>query len=425
MSEKRGPGLPEITSPPWQTGTRLLFAVCLIMLVAALLLSLTELIPPFVLALMLAYLLHPLVTRVEHRLHVSRVVAVLLVYVTILLAVAGATTWIGLSITQQIIGLVQDLTQLSTQLPAQLQALAQATVHVGPWTVDLASVNLEPLVNSFVSTFQPLLSQTGSLLATAVGATASTVGMLVLVLVMGYYLARDFGHLDDHLLGLVPDPYRDDARKLLDETGRVWQAFLRGQVILALAMGASSAAVFAALGLRFALGLGLIAGLMEFVPLFGPIIAGLLAVLVALFQPSNWWGLTPLVYALVILGGAALLQQIENNVLVPRIIGHSLNLHPLIVLLAALSGGVLAGVLGILLAAPTVATLRMWLGYVYRKTVGLETWPHPVLDRRPVPSPSDRLARFRRWIQRKRRSESAANSEATTSRASTTDEGTG
>jgi predicted PurR-regulated permease PerM len=401
MAEKRGSSLSEITSPPWQTGTRLLFAVCLIVLAAALLLSLTELLPPFVLALMLAYLLHPLVSAVERRLRVGRVVAVVLVYVSIILLLAGVTTWIGLSISQQIIGLVQDLTQLSAQLPGQLQALSQATVHFGPWAVDLAQVNLEPLVNSLVSTFQPLLSGTGSLLATAVGATASTVGMLVLVLVMGYYLARDFGTIDDALLGLIPGPYREDFHKLLDDTGRVWQAFLRGQVILALAMGVSSAVVFGALGLRFALGLGLIAGLMEFVPLFGPIIAGLLAVLVALFQASNWWSLTPLVYALVVLAGAVLLQQLENNVLVPRIIGHSLNLHPLIVLLAALSGGILAGVLGILLAAPTVATMRMWLGYIYRKTVGLETWPKPVIDRRLAPTRSRRLTRLRHWLSRR------------------------
>jgi len=412
MTEKQNPGATEITSPPWQTGTRLLFAVCFIVLAAALILSLTELIPPFVLALMVAYLLHPLVSRVERRLHVGRVVAVLVVYITIILVLAGATTWIGFSISQQIIGLVQDLTQLSTQLPAQLQALSQSTLHLGPWMVDLSTVNLDPLVNSLVSTFQPLLSQTGSLLATAVGATASTVGMLVLVLVMGYYLARDFGHMDDHLLGLVPGPYQEDFRRLLDETGRVWQAFLRGQVILALAMGVSSAAVFAALGLRFSLGLGLIAGLMEFVPLFGPIIAGLLAVLVALFQPANWWGLTPFVYALVVLGGAVVLQQLENNILVPRIIGHSLNLHPLIVLLAALSGGILAGVLGILLAAPTVATLRMWLGYIYRKTVGLETWPRPVIDRRLAPGPSDRLARFRHWVRRKPKPQGPSAAEA-------------
>jgi predicted PurR-regulated permease PerM len=403
MSSKRGFDMSEITSPPWQTGTRLLFAVCLILLASALLLHLSQLLGPFVLAMLFAYLLHPVVHRTEKALKVSRTVAVILVYGLILLTLAGATTWIGLSVTQQIIGLVQDLTSLSAELPAQLQAFSQSTLHFGRWALDLSQVNLNPLVNSLVSTFQPLLSQTGSLLATAVGATASTVGFLVLILVMSYYLARDFGTLDARLLDLIPILYREDFHKLLGETGRVWQAFLRGQVILALAMGLSSWAVFAILGLRFSLGLGLIAGLMEFVPLFGPIIAGLLAVLVALFQPGNWWGLSPLVYALVVLGGAVVLQQLENNILVPRIIGHSLNLHPLIVLLAALAGGILAGVLGILLAAPTVASLRMWLGYVYRKTVGLDSWPNPVIDERQLPAGarSKWWGRVRTWLARR------------------------
>lgn len=403
MSEKSGFRMDEITSPPWQPGTRLLFAVCLILLTVALVLRLNQLLGPFVLAMLLAYLIHPIVHRMERALKVSRTVAVLLVYGLILLALAGATTWIGLSVTQQIIGLIQDLTKLSAELPAQLQALSQSTLHLGRWAIDLSQVNLNPLVNSLASTFQPLLSQTGSLLAAAVGATASTVGLLVLILVMTYYLARDFGALDDRLLKLVPTSYREDFHKLLGETGRVWQAFLRGQVILALAMGLSSWAVFTILGLRFALGLGLIAGLMEFVPLFGPIIAGLLAVLVALFQASNWWGLSPLIYALLVLAGAVLLQQLENNILVPRIIGHSLNLHPLIVLLAALAGGLLAGVLGILLAAPTVATMRIWLGYIYRKTVGIDSWPDPIIDRRqPVRPTAGWWARARRWFARRR-----------------------
>jgi hypothetical protein len=94
-------------------------------------------------------------------------------------------------------------------------------------------------------------------------------------------------------------------------------------------------------------------------------------------------------FALVVAGVAFLIQQFENNILVPRIIGDSLNLHALVVLLAAIVGGAMAGILGVLLAAPVVATGRLWLGYLYRKTVGLDTWPAatdtgpPVTARRP------------------------------------------
>lgn len=372
--------LPEITSPPWQTGTRLMFAVLMISVIAVLVIRLQQIIGPLVLALLLAYLLHPLVIRVERWLRLPRSGAVLVVYGLLVALVAGATTGAGFAITQQIIGLVQDLSRLATRLPEQLRELSQATISVGPWVVDLSTVNLDPLINSLISTVQPLLSRTGTILASALGATATTLGLLLLVMVMGYYLLRDFGTLDDAFVAMVPHEYREDFERLVRETGEVWHAFLRGQLILGLVMGVLTAALYGVLGLRFALGLGLIAGLLEFVPIFGPLVAGTLAVLVALFQTSNWWGLAPLAYALIIAAVAILIQQLENSVLVPRIIGHSLNLPPLIVLIAAIAGGILAGVLGVLLAAPTVATLRLWAGYAYRKTVGLDSWPAPVLD---------------------------------------------
>lgn len=384
MSEKENGeefNLPEITSPPWQTGTRLMFALLLVVLIAALAIRLRQIIGPLVLALLLAYLLHPLVLRVERWLRLPRSVAVLVVYGMVVLLLAGATTGAGFAITQQIIGLVQDLTRLAVQLPQQLRELSESTIMFGPWTVDLSTVNLEPIVNSLISTVQPLLSRTGTILASALGATASTLGMLILIMVMGYYLLRDFGQLDEAFLDLVPHEYRADFSRLLRETGAVWHAFLRGQAILGVAMGVLTAVVYGALGLRFALGLGLIAGVLEFVPIFGPIIAGILAVLVALFQAGNWFGLSPLAYALIIAAVATLIQQFENTILVPRIIGHSLNLHPLIVLVAAVSGGFLAGVLGVLLAAPVVATLRLWGGYFYRKSVGLDSWPSLVVER--------------------------------------------
>lgn len=390
--------MPEITSPPWQTGTRLMAGLFMIVLMAAVVLGLRQLIGPLMLAGLLSYLLFPIVERLQRWTRMSRNLAVVLVFLLLLLILAGATTGAGFAISQQISGLVTDLTELSRELPDRLRELSELSIDVGPWMLDLSEANLDPVINSLVSTVQPFLSRTGTILASALSATATTIGLLLLVLVMSYYLLRDFGRIDDALLGIVPDVYQEDFQRLLNETGTVWQSFLRGQLILAVVMGVSTWLIYTFVGLPFALGLGLIAGLMEFVPIFGPIVAGALAVLVAIFQPSNWFGLSPFAYSMVILVIAILIQQVENNFLVPRIIGHSLNLHPLIVLIAALAGGIFAGVLGILLAAPTVATLRIWLGYVYRKTVRLGSWPSPILAEAESPSQPGIPARAASWI---------------------------
>ena len=121
------------------------------------------------------------------------------------------------------------------------------------------------------------------------------------------------------------------------------------------------------LGVNNAAGLGLLTGILEFLPIVGPLIAGVVAVLVAIFQPDNWMGLTVVQYGLVVTAFMVLVQQLENGILVPRIIGDALDLHPLVTLLAVFMGTTVAGILGAILAAPVVATLKLLGGYAWRK----------------------------------------------------------
>lgn len=390
------------TSPPWQPGTRLVGGVILVILIGWLVYSVRQLATPIVLGLFLAYLLHPLAHKLIKWTRMPHWLAVLILYILLLAIFAGTTTGLGLVASEQIAGVVEDLVDLADELPQQLADLSTQTIRLGPWKFDLSRINLDPIIEQLTSTLQPLLLGTGSLLASFAGAAASALGVLLLVMVIGFYLLLDFDNLRGYCLGLVPSSYEEDINRLFDETGKVWQAFLRGQFILGVVVGSVVTVVLMILGVRFAVGLGIIAGLMEFVPIFGPVISGIIAGLVALFQESNWLGLSPGVYVLIILGAFVIIQQIENNILVPRIIGHSLNLNPLIVLLAALAGGIMAGVLGVLLAAPTVATLRLWLGYFYSKIVGLGKIPEPILVQPPQRQRSAIFRRIRGWFEERK-----------------------
>jgi len=318
----------------------------------------------------------------------------------LLLILIGMMTGLGLTISQRAVQLASYLGELSETLPAQIEALAELQINIGRWTIDLSQVNLEPILSDLASLISPFLSQTGSLLASVARTTASVVTLVVLALVLAYYLLLDFGKLDAVIMNIVPPAYRGDFRRLMDETGHVWNAFIRGQAILAVAMALLVWVVLTLLRVRFPVMLALISGLMEFVPWLGPIIAGVVTIMVALFQGSNIWGLSPLGFALIVLIVFTIIQQIENNVLYPGIIGHSLNLHPLLVIMSILAGGLLAGLIGFLLAAPTVATLRIWLGYVYRKSVGLDTWITPMISTAPGYQP---LETFRRLPERFRK----------------------
>jgi predicted PurR-regulated permease PerM len=379
-------------------------AAILLLAVFALLASrLTQLLVLLILALLIAYLLNPMAVRLTQWLRLPRWAAILLVYLALFLIFAGTTTGIGLAVSQQLIGLFDDLESFSRDLPLLVESLLQSPIQIGRWTLDLSELaSVEALLGWVGGALEPLFSSAGSIIASVAGATASFVGLILLGLILSIYLLVDYGVIGAFLMTLVPPPYRRDFQTLFGETSGVWQAFFRGQLVLGLAVGVVTAVVLSVLRLRFSLGLGLLAGILEFIPTFGPIIAGVTAVLVALFQKTNAWGLPPVAYAAIVTAAAILIQQAENNILVPRIIGRSLKLHPLVVLLAAMAGGILGGVVGILLAAPIVATLRLWFGYVYNKIIDAEPWrpPEPVL-REPSPAWRNSVERVRRWRSRR------------------------
>jgi predicted PurR-regulated permease PerM len=140
--------------------------------------------------------------------------------------------------------------------------------------------------------------------------------------------------------------------------------------------------------------LGLLGGLLQFIPIVGPLIYGSTAVAIALFQPTNWLGVTPTVHALMVLADIIILQEVSDNILVPRILGGSLHLHPVAILVFALIMANVAGLIGLLLSAPTLATLRLFGHYIYCKLFDLDPWPEPP----PVPHPPPERALVR-WVR--------------------------
>jgi predicted PurR-regulated permease PerM len=368
-----------------------------LLLIAALLFVVRSLLLPVLLGMLLAYMLAPVLTWVKRRTGLSRLGSAVVIFVVLLLVIGGGAAGLGLAASQQLGGLIKDLILLSDQLPDQLQKVAEAEVVVGPWVLDLSRINAEPLVSALASILQPFLSQTGTLLATLASAAASAVGVIAMVAILAFYMLVDLDGAEERLAAWAPPDYRHDFLRLLQETTLVWRAFVRGQLVLCLVLGLVVAAVLSVLGVRFSLVLGLIAGILDVVPFFGPFVAGGIAVIVAFFQGPNWWGLHPVAFAAIVLGVFLVIQQIESNILVPTILGSSLKMRPLTVLLAAMVGASLAGVAGVLLAQPVTAMLRVWVTYFYRKTAGLDPWPEP-----PAP-PASRPAHLTwPWDRRRR-----------------------
>jgi predicted PurR-regulated permease PerM len=167
---------------------------------------------------------------------------------------------------------------------------------------------------------------------------------VVFVFVLGIYLLASGPAVRRWVIDLVPADRRADAARVEAEAQRVFGSYIRGQLLLGLIVGALSTIAYLVLGVPYAVFLGVLAGILELVPIVGPIVAGAAAAVVALTQPF------PLV--LWVVAAAIAIQQIENNLLVPRISGPAVGLHPLAALLAVLVGVELAGLAGAIFAVP-------------------------------------------------------------------------
>ena len=175
---------------------------------------------------------------------------------------------------------------------------------------------------------------------------------ILLVLVVAIYLLATGRRVRVGFLTLLPTRHRIRAKHAEDQAIRVFGGYVRGQLLLGLIIGSVSTVAYIALGLPYAVFLGVLAGVLELVPIVGPIVAGAVAALVALVQPEPF----PLVIWVIV--AATAIQQLENQILVPRISGAAVGIHPVAALLAVLIGVEVAGIMGALFAVP--ATGLAW-----------------------------------------------------------------
>lgn len=369
-----------------------------------------SLLPTLVMACILAYLLNPLVNLATARFKVKRGVAVALVYSVLLLMAIGGGIGLGFLAFEQASSLTTEFlpdsfTDAATLVQEQISSLSTRTFSIGPYSFSPAMlpnwINLQDLAQQAVNVLRPVFSQSGSWAAQLAQATVSTLSVIFLVIVISIYLVKDSPKLWDTIRNVAHQPgYRQDAERLIADFTRIWDAYLRGQVILALVIGVIVSITLSLLGVRYALGLGVLSGVLEFLPIVGPLIGTGSAVLVAIFQSDTIWGLESYQYAILIAVVMGIIQGLENNILVPRIVGDALDLHPLLVMISVIMGASLAGILGAVLAAPVVASIKLLGSYAWRKMLDLPPFPEPIPAAAPAPGLGlwARLARLRRQL---------------------------
>lgn len=365
----------EQPSPSWGSTTKLIVGLTVVALITALLIQFRNIIGPLILAFMLAYILHPVAGYLSKAMNVSWRASVNIIFLLLVVALGALITATGLAVAEQVQSLVSLVQRSLMDLPTILANLSEMEYRLGPFTFDFSQFDLESLANQALTTIQPLLGRVGGLVSTFAASAVVTLGWVFFILLIAYFLLADATQVTGELIRIDVPGYNEDIRRLGQQLKSIWNAFLRGQLIITLLVLISYYLLMLILDVRFALAISLVAGVGRFVPYVGPLTAWTVTSIVAFFQSSNYFGLSSLNYVILVVLAALILDQIFDNLVVPRFFGQTLGVHPAAVLVAAIIAANLIGIIGLLLAAPVLATLKVLARYVVRKMLDLDPWP--------------------------------------------------
>lgn len=336
----------------------------------------------------LVFLLDPMVQMFE-RLRMPRLVGALLallVLIAVIVAV-GALVWPtlqeqGTAFAQQLpdlyVEIVNWLRETATRFGLNIDDfLSQQAIE--EWLRDPANQE----------TIQNLLLGFGAGAGVVLRGVAETIAVIGLAPILAIYILMDKTRFQTTALELTPPRYRPEAAYVGGELGTAMGSFVRGQLLVALLVGIGSSIGMWAIDLPFWLLVGIIAGFLNLIPFLGPVVGGALAALIALLNGDPWQA----VWAVAIM---VLVQQLDNHLITPMVQRARVNLSPLVIILALIVGGSLAGLLGVLVAIPVTAAVRIVVGHLWRTRILGQSWQEASEAMIEVTEPPERLARISR-----------------------------
>ena len=386
-------------SPAWGASTRIVVSLAVLVILGAIVVRFRGIIPLLGVAIIASYLLLPVVRVIHARARLGWGLATNIVFLMVVLLLLLGTTAIGLAVTREAQGIFITLQEFLAELPRGAGDLSDKVISLGPWRLRLATFDLGSLADQALAAVQPTLTRASVLITSFAAGAIETLAKALFVLAVAYFLTLDHDRFDAAWMSFGFPGYEDDLRRLRLTLDRIWNSFLRGQLLVVAITAVIVGILLSALGVRFALALGILFGVAKFVPIVGPILAASVAALVTLFQPGHWFGFTPFGHVLAVLLLLTVADQLIDYLLLPRIMGASLNLHPVVILVGAIIGASLLGVVGLLLSAPGMATAILLGRYAYRKMFNLPPWDPPI-DALSVPQPPV-LPRL--WLRRRAR----------------------
>jgi predicted PurR-regulated permease PerM len=312
---------------------------------------------PFVAAALFAYLADPIVDRLER--WMTRGLAVSLVFLVASLVVVLILLLLVPFVERQISAFLSQLPVWLGWFQTRATPWFEARFGISPDILDT-----QKLLDALQANWKEAGGFAASVLGKVSKSGMAVVGWvlnLVMIPVVGFYLLRDWDELVARIHALIPRSIEPVVSRLARESDDVLGAFLRGQLSVMLVLGAFYGVGLWLVGVSVGPLIGMIAGLISFVPYLGAITGVVMGVIAALVQYQDW------THVLLVLGVFAVGQTLEGYVLVPKLVGDKIGLHPVAVIFAVLAGGELFGFLGVLLALPVASVVMVVLRYLHAR----------------------------------------------------------
>jgi predicted PurR-regulated permease PerM len=305
---------------------------------------------PFFISIPVVYIVKPLAARLERR-RIKKSISILVVYLFFLLAFSAAVFYL-------IPELINNTRELAVKLPAIMQQYQDllggiiSKIESSRWSDDMKDMAFRQ-INALIGQAESFIS---GMLGKSVGIivdTATTVINVSVAMFISYYAIKDSDHFSAAFLNLLPRRWRNGAIGLGKEVSSVLSNFIQGQLLTSFILGILEVAAFMALGVKYSLVLGIIGGISNIIPYFGPFLGAIPAVAIAILDSP-----VKAVWTVAVL---FVTQQIDNTLISPKVIEGKLGLHPVATIFAVLAGGELFGIAGMILSVPIFAILKVML----------------------------------------------------------------
>ncbi len=361
-------------SPKWGSTTKLIVGLTSVAIAGLFFTRFNNLIAPVLFAFVLAFLFYPAANFLRVKVKFSWRLSVSIIFALIFLIFMGLLTWGGFALFDQISSLIGFLQREIVNVPGYLTDLSNQKIAFGPFELDFSQIDLVAIGNQVLSWVQPILARLGTVVGSVASGAAATLGWFFFTILISYFILAESRGARTELIKINIPGYGDDIKRIGEELKRIWNAFLRGQLTIIIITILVYTILLGGLQVDFYFGLAVVAGLARFVPYVGPVVAWTLYGMVTLFQGTTIFGMESFYYAVLVILVAWITDVILDNLVVPRLMGDALEVHPAAVMVFALISANLFGLLGVVLAAPVLATGKLIGQYIFYKMFDIDPW---------------------------------------------------